>query len=346
MAKKSTPAASKKRRIIQKEIFVLDIFVSVVVAPRGDEGDKADFVEYVRELSDMLFRAYSNYEIIVVDNQMPGEYIELLSTLLAELPCLRIIRLSRRHTHDMAIMAGLESTIGDHIVVTDPALDPIKSIPSIVEQNQVYDIVQGVAKPPKGKKSIRMTLSRRLFYQYSRRHMMIDVPTNATYFMALSRRATSALTSSTRRDTHVRFMIRTIGYMYYAMPYQVQVNPVRNRSLRVGILEAADIVSSYSVHPLRFMSWLGLFASILSIFYAAYVIYITITQQHVAEGWTTMSLQISGLFFILFLIIVVLSEYISKLLVESRRDPKYHVIDELVSTVALVDTGRKNISND
>ena len=345
MAKKNLPS-NKKRRVIQKEIFATDIFVSVVVAVRRDLAGNVDLREYVRDLSDTLYRHYSNYEIVIVDNKLPDERAASLLGLLEELPALRVIKLSRNHTHDIAIMAGLESVIGDYVVVTDPALDPIKSIPRIVSQNQTSDIVQGVAAPPNGEKSIRMTIFRRLFYTYSRKYMLVDVPTNATYFIALSRRAVAALTSSTRRDTHIRFMIRAIGYTYAILPYEVHMSPIRKRSLRVGVLEAADVVSSYSVHPLRFMSWLGLFASILSLSYAAYVIYVAITQQHVAEGWTTMSLQISGLFFILFLIIVVLAEYIGKLLIETRHDPKYHVVDELVSTVSLVDSERKNISTE
>ena len=345
MVKKSASAA-KKRRVMQKEIYVADIFVSIVAVPRADAIGAFDIVEYIKGLSDMLYRHYSNYEVIVVDNNLPDDVVNAAHELLGELPCLRIIKLSRKYSHDMAIMAGLESVIGDYTVVTDPVLDPIKSIPSIVQLSQAGDIVQGIAAPRKGQKSIKMTILRRLFYHYSRKYMMIDVPTNATYFMALSRRAVAAITSSVRRSAHVRFAIRMVGYTYQTLPYEVIASPIRNRSFRVGMFEAADIVSSYSVHPLRFMSWIGLFASILSLAYAIYVVWVAATQDHVAEGWTTMSLQISGLFFILFLIIMVLAEYIGKLLTESRQDPKYHVVDEFVSTVALADMGRKNISDE
>lgn len=344
MARTNTSAV-KKRRVIQKEIYVTDIFVSVVVVPRPDLIDKVDIPVYIQELSDILYRHYSNYEIIIVDNMLPVEVFGSTTKLLSELPCLRIIRLSRRYSHDMATLAGLESSIGDYTVVTDPALDPIRAIPRIVELNQETDIIQGTAVPPKGDKSIRMTIPRRIFYQYSRKYMSIDVPTNATYFMSLNRRAVAAVTSSAHKSVHIRFEVRMIGYKYQTMTYEVYASPIRNRSLRVGVFEATDIISSYSVHPLRLMSWIGLIASLVSIIYAIYVVIVAATHQ-VVEGWTTMSLQISGLFFILFLILVVLAEYIGKLLVESRHQPKYYVVDELVSTVALADSGRKNISKE
>ena len=175
--------------------------------------------------------------------------------------------------------------------------------------------------------------------------MHVDVPTNSTYFMAFSRRAITAMSALSGQDSHVRQMAKIIGYSYLEYPYETKVNPIHSRSLRVGTVEALDIVSSYSVHPLRLMSWIGFIASILSILYAVYVIYVTLTKSSVAEGWTTMSLQISGMFFILFLLMIILAEYIGKILIQVRGDARYHVLDELTSTVSLADTERKNVTS-
>lgn len=339
------PAQSKKKRIIQKEVFVKDLFVSVIVALRNDTTDDVDVVDYLHDLSDLLYRHYSNYEIIIVDNKLKADLMSVVVPLLSELPCIRVIQLSRKYSHDTAIMSGLEGSIGDYTVITDPSLDNPKDIIKIVDENTATDIIQGVAAARKGQRRFRQTLSRRLFYWYGRRFMHIDVPTNSTYFMALSRRAIRAITTSGRSDTHIRHMIAHVGFTYQTFPYETRANPVQSHSLRVGAIEAIDIVSSYSIHPLRFMAWLGFVASIVSIVYALYVVYIAATRQHVAEGWTTMSLQISGLFFVLFLMMVVLAEYIGKIMVESRKDVRYTVLDEQSSTVALADTGRRNIAS-
>ena len=56
-------------------------------------------------------------------------------------------------------------------------------------------------------------------------------------------------------------------------------------------------------------------------------------------------LELSGMFFILFLFMVILSEYIGKILVESRRDARYYVLDELSSTTSLANAERKNITS-
>lgn len=333
----------KKKRIIQKEVYVSDIFVSVVVVLRNDTD--IDPVEYYRELGDMLYRRYSNYEVIIVDNGIDFKHLAPITALLAELPCFRILRLSRTYSHDTAVMAGLEGSIGDYTVVTDPSLDQLKDIPNIVDLNMKHDIVQGIAKLRKSDKNAKNSLGRRVFYWYSRKYMNIDVPTNSTYLLALSRRAVKALTTTSRHDSHIRHMLRVIGYSYAVYAYETRTSPIRNRSLKVGAMEALNVVSSHSSHPLRFMSWIGFFASVLNIFYALYVLVVALTSSHVAEGWTTMSLQISGMFFILFLFMIVLAEYIGKILVEARQDSRYHVLDELSSTVSLADLDRKNITS-
>lgn len=319
-----------------------DIFTSVVVVARSDY---RDLVSYINDLSKMLAEKYTNYEIIVVDNGLATNTVKQLIELLDKLPCIRLLRLSRKYTHDTAVMAGIEGAIGDYTVITDPALDSVGEIPRIIKVNRDYDIVQGTAKVSE-RRMLDTNLGRKIFYWYNRKHLLIDVSPRSTYFISLSRRAVRAITSSVRHDGHIRHIVKTIGYSYVEFDYKTLEDPTRSRSLKTGIIEALDIVSSHSTHPLRFMSWLGLFASIVNVVYALYVVVVALVQKDVAEGWTTMSLQLSSMFFVMFLFMLVLSEYIGKILNEARRDSRYNVMDELSSTVSLADTNRKNISKE
>jgi hypothetical protein len=139
-------------------------------------------------------------------------------------------------------------------------------------------------------------------------------------------------------------MIKSMGYSYSEYVYKTKKDPRNTHNIWDGTMQALDIITSHSTHPLRVMSWLGFVASLLNIVYALYVLVVAITKSHVAEGWTTMSLQLSGMFFLLFLFMVVLSEYIGKILVESRREVRYNVLDELTSTVSIADKRRKNVT--
>lgn len=319
-----------------------DMFVSVVVAARSDY---AELASYVENLSSFLVKYYSNYEIIIVDNELDAEVITRVVNLLDKLPCLRLVRLARKYSHDTSIMAGLEGAIGDYTVITDPALDSIELIPEMVSLAKSSDIVQGTTIVSE-RRMLDADIGRKIFYWYNKKHLLIDVSPRATFFIALSRRAIKSITSSARHDGHVRHLVKTIGYSYTEFEYKTLEDPTRSRSLKTGVVEALDVVSSHSTHPLRFMSWLGLAASVLNVVYALYVVTVALISQDVAEGWTTMSLQLSSMFFVMFLFLLVLSEYIGKILNEARRDSRYNVMDELSSTVSLADANRKNITQD
>jgi hypothetical protein len=53
----------------------------------------------------------------------------------------------------------------------------------------------------------------------------------------------------------------------------------------------------------------------------------------VAEGWITLSLQSSGMFFLLSLILTILSEYIFRMMESMYKRPLYQVTEERFSNV-------------
>lgn len=317
-----------------------DIFVSVVLVMRP-ESEKID--KYVSSLYKVLSSHYTNYEIIVVDNEAPSEEFGAVETLLETLPCIRIVKLSQQFKYDTAIFAGLEVSIGDYVCTLDPAIDSLDDIPTFVEKNQTNDVVQGVSTIAiQG--AFGSQLGRKLFYWYNRKYIGIDIPLNATYRAAFSRRAINSLTSSGRNHRHIRHLARRIGYGYTTQEYTPLQNPNNQRRLRTGVVEALEIITSYSTHPLRFVSWLGLIASTINVFYASYVLILNLMGANLAPGWTSTSMQLSLMFFVLFVIMIILSEYIGRILTETHHEPSYFVSDELVSTVAIADVNRKNIT--
>jgi hypothetical protein len=104
------------------------------------------------------------------------------------------------------------------------------------------------------------------------------------------------------------------------------------------------MVVTSSAHPLRLLAGLGLLASGLNLLYMIYVVAIFFLKDQVAEGWTTLSLQASGMFFLVFLILTALCEYVGRILEESRDRPLYYVVEEKNSNVLIADAERRNVS--
>lgn len=317
-----------------------DVFVSTVLVVRPES---INISKYITKLQSILSTNYTNYEIIVVDNEAPVGEFESVVAMLDKLPCIRVVKLSQQFKYDTAVFAGLEVSIGDYVCTLDPAIDPVNIVTSLVAINQSKDVVQGVSLMPiQGVFGSR--LGRRLFYWYNRKYVGIDIPLNATYCASYSRRAINSLTTAGRNHRHVRHLARRIGYGYTTLEYTPLQNPNNQRRLKTGAIEALEIVTSYSTHPLRFVTWLGIIAGGINVIYACYVVVLNLFVTKLAPGWTSTSMQLSLMFFVLFMIMIILSEYIGRILVELHSGPNYYIADELVSTVAIADVNRKNIS--
>jgi hypothetical protein len=78
---------------------------------------------------------------------------------------------------------------------------------------------------------------------------------------------------------------------------------------------------------------MALLGAILNLFYSGYVLVIAFVRGHVEPGWTTLSLQQSGMFFLFSVVLFVLSEYMANTLTATRGGPPYHIVSERTSTM-------------
>jgi polyisoprenyl-phosphate glycosyltransferase len=317
-----------------------DSFISVVAPLTAAPGQLPGFLA---TLSGILAANYTNYEIILVDHSVASENATVLRSALKEIECLRVIRLSRPFPFDVAVTAGLESSIGDYVVIMDPSSDPPACIPEMVRlAAEGIGLVVGVAQAFRNKGLTRSVLAK-VFHWYVRRFLGTDLIPQSTNFRVLSRQAVNAVTGIKGRYRQLRFLTSTIGYGKYAFPYE-PVGPPPRVSFWSQVSEGADMLIANSTHPLRAVSLLGLLASAANLLYLGYVVVIYLIKRDVAPGWTTLSLQTGGMFFLLFLLLATLSEYVGRILAETRSQPLYNVLDELNSSVLLKDAdARRNV---
>ncbi len=320
---------------------LLDTFISVVLITDSEtQKIKPKIVRTARILKDH----YANYEVVLVANGLQDTELAGVREILRTVPCIRVIRLTRTESTDTAIYGGVEAAIGDHVCILYNN-DPEALVPKFVEANQDKDIVFGVAKNLK-RQSAFESVGSKLFYWYNQRYVGIGIPAGSTYYMCLNRSAANALTRSNRNVRHIRHLAKLIGFDAVNLKYELPKGTIYTKSKRRDlVLKAFDMLSSYSSHPLRILTYFGILAGLLNLLYAVYVVIVNLYKpDDIAEGWTTLSLQSSAMFFILFMILAVLSEYIGKLLVDSRGEPPYHIMDELSSTISLADETRRNVT--
>lgn len=320
----------------------VDVFVSVVAVLRS----YARFLPgFVAEVCRTLDRHYTNFELILVDNGSRDDTPQVVRDLLANHKCVRYLRLSRRMKPETAAVAGLDAAIGDYVVTLHPEFDPPAEIPAMVETCRAgADVVAGVAPFPDSP-GFAYRLLRRTYLFFSQRFGGANPIRGNTGYRVFTRTAVNALTRVRQRRRFFAQLASEIGLVVETHDYNfVSRSGKKPRAnLRRSVRTAASMAVNHSLAPLRVVSVLGLLGSLASLLYSLYVVGVYLFKQDVMPGWTTLSLQVSGLFFLVFVMLTLIGEHLGRLLDESVDRPLYHVREEQSSAVMLSNVARRNV---
>lgn len=318
------------------------IFVSVVAPVCHAEG----YVEsFVLDCLAVLRAHYRDLELIIIDDASTDGTMAVCSRLCQGNPELRVVRLARRYGRDVAFVAGLDTAIGDYIVLLRPGIDPPAEIPAMVQlATEGAGVVTAVDRGRRSDGPLSRML-RRLFHGYTNRALGLNYIHRGTVFQVLSRAAAVAAARVRSKQPSFPLLSSQIGYGGASHPY-VPLKPpagAGDDGLFSKIDRGITILVHSSIAPLRLVSYLGVFVGLLNLAYAGYVVVINLVKDQVAEGWTTLSLQLSGMFFFLFVVLVVLCEYVGRTLTESIDRPLYTVAEERTGSPVLPMADRHNV---
>lgn len=319
----------------------IDSFVSVV-AVLDDRADET--AEFVQRTARVLEAEYTNYEIVLVDDGTRDGTAGVADYLLGVVPCLRYVRLSRRFGKDIATLAGLETAIGDAVVVLSPGVDPPEEIPAVVRSVLAGNaVVTGAAVR---RRSRMRRWGRAVVAGVCRRMVGVPVTVDRTTLCGMSREAVTAITRSKERMPKASLLAAMLGLSTATHNYRPEGGEDRRRSAWSAVAEAMDVSMTNSKHPLRIVSYVGATAAALNLAYVLYIVGVHIVREEVAEGWTTLSLQMAGMFFLICGILTMMCEYIGRILEESLDRPRYHVVEERCSAKRLSrDGAMRNVTD-
>src|SRR5262249_47252681 len=106
------------------------------------------------------------------------------------------------------------------------------------------------------------------------------------------------------------------------------------RALEIALLSTRD--------PMRAFSLLSGGAALLSVLYSVYVFAILLLKNKVAEGWASLSLQKARLFFLLFVVLAMLCEYISRMFSHTQARAPYFIKRE-TSSLSITSRSELNV---
>lgn len=295
-------------------------FVSLVTACSHLDDE---MLEAIRQWDSILASLFEHHELVVVIDP-PHRALEERGHA-GEVPALTgsltLLELSRPHGLELAMMAGLQRTIGDFVLEVDaaaelPAPETVSHL--YVETSTGWDIVGArPAETPRGT---------RAFYSVLNRYGHLSVEMGTERLRMVSRRAVNAMLALTEKVRYRKALYALTGY-----PYRIVTLPREGRSpaptdpARPRALLAMDLLFSFSDVGLRSIFYLTSTFAIFSTLSLAYVLVATFLLDTVVEGWTTIMVLLSFGLTGVFLTFAVIGEYLARILMEVRDRPLYRV---------------------
>ncbi len=275
----------------------------------------------------------SDYEIVVVDNASEDGSVALLKKLTAEngLANLQVYALTKAVDNDTASWVGLENALGDFVAVVDALVDDIGFLPDMLEKAVRGADVVFASNQQEIPQSLAYRLASAVFESLYVRFSGVHLTREAPQYRVLSKRVVNFILQHPQPTIAYRHLPATAGFARANLRYSAKPQSRRTRRLSDSIDRGMRLLVSTTRAPMRLVTLLSLFGATANLLYSVYVLGVAFINPNVAPGWVSLSLQQSGMFFLISLVLLVLGEYILQMASLSNEGPLYHVSQEFTS---------------
>lgn len=260
--------------------------------------------------------------VLFVDDGSRDRTWELIEQAHAQDELFTGAKLSRNRGHQNALLAGLMTAkdCADMVISMDADLqDDINAMDKFVEEYYAgHDIVYGV-RSSRATDTAFKRLTGEGFYKVMRK-LGVEIVNNHAEYRLMSRRALEALSKYDERNLFLRGIVPLLGYPAAIVPYEraERFAGETKYPLKKMLSFAIEGITSFSVKPLTFITWLGIL--IMAISALAMII-----NAIAGGGLSLVACSIWLMGGIQLLCTGVLGEYIGKIYSEVKRRPRYFI---------------------
>lgn len=289
--------------------------------------------ETTRQLSAIIERMekdkmIKNGKILYVDDGSRDKTWSLIEKYSSESTKVCGLKLSRNSGHQFALTAGLEwaADNADAAISIDADLqDDVNAIIDMVKCfNNGADIVYGVRRERKTDTFFKRN-SALLFYKLMNR-LGGKIIYNHADFRLMSRRTLKSLMKYPERNLFLRGMVASLGYPADVVYYDRRERTAGESKypLKKMISFALDGITSFSIKPLHYITYLGVVFIMISI---AVIIYALVSyfDNEAIQGWTSLLISLWFIGGCILIACGVTGEYIGKIYIETKRRPLYFI---------------------
>ena len=301
--------------------------LSIVVPCYNEEGNVELFYEEVQK----VFKGKKiKYEIVFVNDGSSDNTLNRLTDIVNQKKQnIKVINFSRNFGKEAAMYAGLKEAEGELVTIIDADLQQrpelILRMIDILNENEQFDSVAAFQEVRKEGKVL--TFFKDTFYKVINSMSTVPFVQGASDFRTFRRKVVDSILELSEYHRFSKGIFSFVGYNTYYLPYEVEERNSGTSKWNFFKLfnYAIDGIVAFTTSPLRAPFYISIVT-----FLVGFIYFIVALFKGVSE-FTVILLVMLFLFSLLFMVVGVIGEYLSRTYIQVKQRPIYIVKEKLES---------------
>jgi polyisoprenyl-phosphate glycosyltransferase len=306
--------------------------IDIVLPVYREEESLALFNTALFEILDELADRY-RFEVIYVLDRSPDKSLLVLRQLAAVHPNITVLHLSRRFGHQMSLVAGIDHSAGDAVIMMDCDLQhPPAVIPQLLDKFEAgYDVVQTIRRYDRTTGALKRWTSQG-FYRLQNALSPVEIKEGAADFRLISAKVARIFRESIREHNQfLRGLFQWVGFEAAIVEFVSPPREAGRTKYRLKQLLTFSVIgiTSFSKVPLRIASMLGFAISTVSLIYGLWLVGLFFGVGDLPPGYTSMVVLILFIGGLQLTVLGIIGEYLGSIFDEVKGRPLY-IIDAVI----------------
>lgn len=306
--------------------------ISVIVPCYNEEKALPLFYKELNRISEEEFKD-SEFEIILVDDGSKDNTLEVIKDLKNIDERIVAISFSRNFGKEAAILAGLDNTTGDYVVMMDADMqDPphlLKEMYDIVKSGE-YDCAATRRVTRKGEPKIRSFFARQ-FYKIIDSLTDFEMVDGARDYRFMTKQMADSVDNMKEYNRFSKGLFSFVGFKTKWIEYEnvERVAGETKWSFWKLFKYAVEGIVAFSTTPLVLSSILGIVFCIVAALAILAIIIKTLIFGDPTSGWPSLACIIVFVSGVQLLFLGIIGQYMSKMYLEVKKRPVYIIKEKL-----------------
>ena len=285
--------------------------------------------KFYKEIKKIDEKNENDFEMIFINDGSSDDTLSIIKNLAKADKLVKYISFSRNFGKEAAMLAGLEASDGDYVVVMDVDLqDPPALLPKMIKliENENYDIVATRRVTRKGEPIIRSFFARK-FYKLINKMSKVEMVDGARDYRMMTRQVVESILNLKEYNRYSKGIFSFVGFETKWLEYEniERTSGETKWSFWKLFLYAIEGITSFTTVPLTISAIIGFIFCLIAFVMIIVIIVKTLVYGDPTSGWPSLTCIIFLVSGVQLLCIGVIGEYLAKMYLEVKNRPIYVV---------------------